>query len=300
MSFIGKGRRGQRGNSKLVVPRQGREMTTCSNTDHRCPNFRLVLHRLIVKKVPAEKLFQALRPAIIWLSVVVAIEMSLIGLAATNETGFLVLAYTRLLSYSFMFFFLAFMYGSAVFIVRRKRSCAALFRNLQDRLLILCAYATFVLACWIAFRLTNVVYKRVESPLFLRILRNLLLLTQGTFDSVVLGNLCGDRFKRRPSKPKMMRRQTSDNRIRMGQSVTSAGPVLHSTASSSFPSLRFSLSSQSLSSLKRVSSLRWKNTGNSNHHLPSVVEGENDDQKTEAGQWFPPELRGDGGFVVSA
>jgi len=119
------------------------------------------------------------------------------------------LSYVRLASFIFAFMFLAYMYGSTVILTWNRRAVNPLFRSIQDRLMLLCAFSLVVLGSWMALRVVIVSHKGYESPVPLRIIRNVLLLSQGTFDSCLLGNLCRGRSggRRGAGRVQMIRRQ---------------------------------------------------------------------------------------------
>ena len=182
-----------------------------------------VLWALIARRESPEVIHGRLKWAFAIALVVVGLKffilVAAIAFTSMKQTHFI----TSTLVFSSMFVLVLIAYGTTLYSLWAKTGTSTtvpMVRVIRNRLLLLCTYMLANLFC--RTLLISMGMRGVGTQPTILVLSNSLVLFQGFFDSLVLGKLCSCCGKR-PSQ--LAKRQISDDRIRIGQSVMSLDSI---------------------------------------------------------------------------
>lgn len=188
-----------------------------------------MMHALIVRHLPVPTLHQSLRPAIISLLIIVTIKVGIELLGTFYPPAHFAHLEATVVFMGCLSLFVSGAYGTTVYWLCMKGApTAPTIRAFRDRLLVLCTYVVCHLCCWVVMMVIGTSGYPIPFPL--EVLSSCFVMYQGVFDSLVLGKLWRWSCVRRTEDRRVRRRrQTSDNRIRMGHSaltmtMTTRGP----------------------------------------------------------------------------
>jgi len=172
---------------------------------------------LIVRKQPIIKLHKNLRPAFIIVAFIAMLRVTLniVVMCVPHLKPYY--GHIALAAFTLPLIFLSLWYGTTLFYLWTGRApVVSATKAFRDRLLVISAYLMLYLSLRVVFAIVALLHEERIIPLPLKAFGCLLIWSSGFFDSIILGRL----FRCHPSKRMLQKkRQVSDDRIRVGQSL---------------------------------------------------------------------------------